>query len=104
MIIEDLNFRGDFKAKTSTGKRNTYRKGDVVYFKKETYVAYRTVVGQSPLTGEKAGWYCLAKTQIFFESPTAPKIAKQGDEWFDTSTGKKYKRISDLNGEHWIEI
>ena len=104
MILEELNFRGEYKPKSPNGKPNTYKKGDVVYFKNETFVAFRSVVGKSPLRAEKNGWHCLSKTQIFFESPNVPKIAKPGDEWFDTDNGKKYKRISDLNGEHWVEI
>ena len=30
--------------------------------------------------------------------------SRSGDEWFDTTKGITYKRISDDNGSHWVEI
>jgi len=104
MIITELNFKGDFKATSSSGKINNYRKGDVVYYDNETYIAFRSISGETPLRGEESGWHCLSKTQVFFETDSAPKIAKAGDEWFDTSKGIKYKRVNDTNGDHWVEI
>jgi hypothetical protein len=104
MKITELNFKGVFKSKATSGKVNNYKKGDVVYYDNETYVAFRSVAGETPLRGEDSGWHCMSKTQVFFETKSVPVIAKAGDEWFDISKGIKYKRVNDVNGDHWIEI
>tara|TARA_R110002051_G_scaffold319101_3_gene402637 strand:+ start:3090 stop:3404 length:315 start_codon:yes stop_codon:yes gene_type:complete len=104
MIISELNFTGDFRARTTIGKVNFYRKGDVVYHENETYIASRSISGESPYLGEAVGWMCISKNQVFYETSDAPVISKLGDEWYNTTTGIFYKKVSDINGEHWVEL
>tara|TARA_R110002020_G_scaffold178105_1_gene370941 strand:- start:4374 stop:4688 length:315 start_codon:yes stop_codon:yes gene_type:complete len=104
MIIKELNFTGEFKSKTRTGKVNYYSEGDVVNHKNETYIALTSIDGKSPYLGESVGWTCISKKQVFYETTESPIIAKVGDEWFNTITGVSYKRVSDINGEHWVEL
>tara|TARA_R110002051_G_scaffold28885_1_gene68011 strand:+ start:778 stop:1092 length:315 start_codon:yes stop_codon:yes gene_type:complete len=103
MIITELNITGDFKSKSNSGTPKVYKKNDVVYLDGETYVASKTIIGNSPVLGESVGWVSLSRNQVFYETDTIPLFAKAGDEWFHTSTGIQYKRVSDDNGKHWIE-
>ena len=104
MKITELNILGEFKSRTSVGTPKVYKKNDVVYLDGETFIASKTIVGKSPILRESVGWISLARNQVFYESATDPVYAKAGDEWFDTTNGITYKRISDDNGNHWIEI
>ena len=104
MIITELNIVGDYTSRDTSGNPKIYKKNDVVYLDSETYVASKTIIGHSPILGESVGWFCLSKTQVFYESSSTPVFAKAGDDWFNTSTGIRYKRVSDDNGLHWIEI
>jgi|TARA_X000001388_G_scaffold24304_1_gene16815 hypothetical protein len=104
MKITELNIIGEFKSRTTSGGIKVYKKNDVVYLDGETFVASRTIEGKSPIMGESTGWISLSSTQVFYESNNQPVYAKAGDEWFNTSTGIRYKRVSDDNGKHWVEI
>lgn len=104
MKITELNIIGKFKSKTTSGTPKVYKKNDVVYLDGETFIASKTIIGKTPILGESVGWVSLSRNQVFYESPESPVYAKSGDEWFDTTKGITYKRISDDNGSHWVEI
>jgi hypothetical protein len=45
-----------------------------------------------------------AATPIFFSQASAPSGAKEGDEWYDESTGIFYRYIYDGDTYQWVEI
>ena len=104
MRVDQFNYRGKFKLKNSDGSKVTYANHDVVVFNGKTFIASGSIVGKTPDLGEKAGWVSLSDNQVLYESNNEPFYAKVGDEWFNTSTGIKYKRIENDFNEFWVEI
>ena len=104
MKIDYFNFIGDFKTNTKGGSQYCYKKGDVVYYEGKTFIASKTIMGLSPLLGEKTGWISLANKQVFYETNEEPFYANVGDEWFKKDTGVNYKRIENDSNEFWIEV
>jgi|TARA_R100000008_G_C3583967_1_gene170673 hypothetical protein len=103
MRITDFNFLGEYKKINPNGSPVTYNRGDVVYLNNESFIASKTITGINPHS-RNSGWLSLAKVQVFYESPSAPVFAKNGDEWYDSDSGILYKRLKDNNGEHWVEF
>jgi len=79
-------------------------KGDIVEINSNYYICTGTTVISNPLSNVGGDWLKLSESQIFYATEEEPFFSKSGDEWLDTSTGVKYKRISDNNGSHWVEI
>ena len=104
MKIDIFNFVGDFKSTTDYGNIKTYYIGDVVYYEGKTYVASRIIEGLSPVLGEKTGWVSLSDKQVLYETANEPFHAKVGDEWFNTTTGIRYKRIENERENVWVEV
>jgi hypothetical protein len=104
MKITEFNFVGDFKSKTPNGNPVQYVMNDVVYYKEQTYIASKNILGSSPDLGEKAGWICLSKKQVLYELVEPPFYPKVGDEWLDKQTGILYKRIKNEGSEYWVEL
>ena len=104
MKITEYNFIGDYKSKTPDGSLIQYNKGDVVYLNNETFLASKRILGYSPLMGEDSGWLPISKMQLLYELDHPPFYPKVGDEWLDTKTGIKYKRINNKETEYWVEL
>lgn len=97
----------DFKIHEPNGDFKKYIKGDVVRKNGKEYVATKTITGYSPEHGEKRGWREINKTRItkFSKSDTAPEMSQEGDEWFNTDTGRLFVYIkSDDGSTQWAEI
>ena len=90
--------------KTSDGSNIPYFKHDVVLHKGKTFIAAKNISGKTPDLGEQVGWLSLSDNQVLYESNDEPFYASVGDEWFNTSTGIKYKRIENNSNEFWVEI
>jgi len=103
------NFPTIFKATDVSGKCISYSKGDIVYKNGEAYIATRNPdickspehkgSGWEPLTSERTGL-----TVTYFSGTTPPSRVSPGDEWFNPTTGKLYKYISDTDSEQWVQI
>ena len=66
--------------KDVNGNTVTYNSGDVVSYKNQTYIASKKISGKYPILEERAGWVSLSKSQVFYQTTTAPFFAKEGDE------------------------
>lgn len=107
MNFENLNFKGSYRTHNTNGTVIRYLKNDVVLYKGKTYVANRTVELTTPEHGENGGWSLLGGGQNavqFYWGETVPLDVNVGDEWFNTSTGKIYKYITDGDSEQWVNI
>ncbi len=104
MKITEFNFIGDFKSKTPTGKLIQYNKGDVVYYKEQTWIASKRILGSTPDLEESVGWMSISRKQVFYELSEPPFYSKVGDEWLNTQTGITYKRIKNKGSEYWVEL
>ena len=40
----------------------------------------------------------------FTNSDTPPEIANEGDHWYDSSSGKLFIYIKDVDTEQWVEL
>ena len=97
----------DFKIREPNGNLKEYKKGDIVRKNGKEYVASKTIQGYSPEHGEKRGWKEINKTRItkFSKSTSVPEMAQEGDEWFNTDSGKLFVFIkSDDGNTQWAEI
>ena len=97
----------DFRIRDSRGNVKKYKKGDAVRKNGKEYIATKPIQGFSPEHGESKGWKEINKTRItqFTKSATAPEIAEEGDEWYDTSNGIffKYLKNSSDGSTQWVE-
>lgn len=104
MRVDQFNYVGQFRLKNSDGSLVTYSKFDVVISMGKTYIASRSLTGISPELDSNKGWLSLSDKQVFYESENEPFYANLGDEWFNKTTGVKYKRINNDFNEFWVEL
>jgi hypothetical protein len=95
-----------FIAVNPSGECKQYSKGDIVIRNNLTYIAKNTPIPCLPPENKNSGWEQTANPSgiNFYNSSTAPTEVKEGDEWFNPSTGKLYKYIIDSDSEQWIQI
>jgi len=102
-MIKSLNVRGQYLPFDSNGEPVTYSVGDIVTFNKKTYLAYETPLGH-PYSDE-SGWYLIGPGVTFFNQTEKPKFTKEGDKWFDKTTGTLYTMVVQTNGYYnWVEL
>lgn len=98
----------DFRIRDNKGNKTQYKRGDVVRKNGKTFVALKNTQGYSPEHGEKGGWKEINKSRNtkFSINSTAPEIANEGDEWYDTANGLFLKYIiNETNGNsQWVEM
>lgn len=107
MKFENLNLKGKYKTYDSNGRLLVYQKNDVVFYDDKTYVAIREVAETSPAHGEQGGWALVtagSNPVQFFWGEELPQEANIGDEWFNTTTGRLYKFLSDDDSDQWVNI
>lgn len=107
MTFDNLNLKGTYRATDSNGVIITYQKNDVVLYKGKTYIANRTITETSPAHGERGGWSLVSGGSNpiqFYWGEKVPLQVNIGDEWFDTTTGKLFKYVTDGNSEQWVNI
>lgn len=103
MRFNSFTMKGPYKSHSSGGSSVRYTRGDVVEINSNYYICDANYTLSSPLT-VASDWIRLSESQVAFSTENEPFFTKPGDEWFNTSTGKNYKRVSDNNGDHWVEI
>ena len=98
-------FRGPFAIKQPNGELSVYDTGDVVEFKGNNYIAPKQISGFSPIH-TKSGWvkFNSNRSMNFTNSDTPPEIANEGDHWHDSSSGKLFIYIKDVDTEQWVEL
>tara|TARA_R100001509_G_scaffold148320_1_gene106055 strand:- start:21046 stop:21384 length:339 start_codon:yes stop_codon:yes gene_type:complete len=101
--FDAISFRGDFKMNNTKGSPTIYSRGDVVLYEGKTFIANETVFGVYPTFDKEQRWYCLAGSAVYVQSDVPPS-AKNGDEWFNSSSGRLYRYLQDASGEQWVEI
>lgn len=106
--FDKINFKGQYKAYTPNGVLIVYNKNDAVTYNGKTYIATKTLSQVSPEHGEKSGWILFggsATTGVqFYWGETAPSKPNIGDEWFNITTAKTYKYLSDGDTDQWVNI
>lgn len=103
------NFKGIFKVSDAFGNCIQYAQNDIVYKNGEAYIAQTTPTlclspehkasGWKPLTNESSG-----TSVTYYNSTTPPIRVAEGDEWYDPTSGKLYKYITDTDSEQWVQI
>lgn len=107
MNSQNVNFKGIYRSHTANGEKILYKKDDVVIYKGTSYIATRNITETSPIHGTNGGWlaYSGGRTPVqFYWGDKQPTQVNIGDEWFNFSTGKTYKYLSDGNSEQWVNI
>ena len=104
-MTEMKRFRGSFDVQQSNGELTVYEPGDVVEFKGNNYIARKKISGFSPIH-TKSGWvkFNSNRSMNFTKSDTPPEIANEGDHWYDSSSGKLFIYIKDVDTEQWVEL
>ena len=105
--MDNFNFKGNYKSHNTRGSLITYNKNDVVIYDGKSYIATKMLREISPAHGERGGWILFgggSNSIQFYWGETPPVNANVGDEWFNVSTGKTYKYITDGNSEQWVNI
>jgi len=95
---------GEYKSHDINGSNIIYKKGDVVEIDSNYYICTGANVFSNPISNVDNNWIKLSETQVLFTTKNEPFFSKSGDEWLNTLSGIKYKRVSDNNGTHWVEI
>tara|TARA_Y100000592_G_C5216599_1_gene197457 strand:- start:83 stop:403 length:321 start_codon:yes stop_codon:yes gene_type:complete len=104
---EIKRFVGTFQVRDLDGRPKLYRRGDVVDYKGEQYVAVRNTKSYTPLHQEsRSGWRKISSsnTMNFTNSDSEPETPNEGDHWFNSSSGKLFIYIKDKDTEQWIEL
>ena len=103
---EIKNFRGIYKVKDDFGNAIVYNEGDVVSYQGKQYLATRQTERFAPPHGVRGGWKELDsnRSMNFTNSETQPELAVEGDHWYDSSSGKLYIVIKDIDTEQWVEV
>lgn len=104
MRFNDFTMIGEYRSHDINGSSIVYNKGDVVEIDSNYYICTGANVVSNPLSNANNNWITLSETQVFFATTNEPFFSKSGDEWLNMTTGIKYKRVSDNNGTHWVEI
>ena len=104
-MTEMKRFRGTFNVKQPNGELTLYEMGDVIEFQGCQYIATSAISGFSPIH-TKSGWvkFNSNRSMNFTKSDTPPEIAYEGDHWHDSSSGKLFIYIKDVDTEQWVEL
>lgn len=94
----------NYKQYDSRGYAIVYYPGDVVFFEGKNYQCNIVHKNQQPDINSTYWKQISGSLDNFYYSDTEPLSANIGDRWVDSSTGKMYTYIEDVNGFHWVEF
>jgi len=100
------NKRKKYKQHNPDGTLISYKKDDVVIWKGASFIAKENISGTVPKLGGSDKWEAISDERVSTHttSTTSPPRPKNGDEWFNTTTGLSMKYIDDGTNRQWVEM